>query len=155
MLEGHDYGCKTFKTCTSFNTNGSKLFTSAGDSKVIIWDTHSGAQLAHLYVLNENDWAVISNDGRFDASIGGMNLLYYVIGLETIGLEQLKDRYYEPGLLAKLIGLNKEELPDISSMDNVDLFPKVKAEIKDKKLYIQLKERNGGKAMFTVPLNLP
>jgi hypothetical protein len=32
----------------------------------------------------------------------------------VIELEQLKERYYEPGLLAKIMGFDKDELRNVS-----------------------------------------
>ena len=154
VLDSHTHGCDVFRTSISFSKNGDRVFTSAGDSNVIIWDTHTGKELANLYVLGEKEWAVITQTGLFDASQEGMKYLYYVVGLETIELEQLKARYYEPGLLAKLIGIKNEELPDVSGLDYVELFPNLKkAAIKADQLWIELEERNGGIGQVSVFVN--
>ena len=39
-----------------------------------------------------------------------MHALYWVVGNQSIELRQLKDRYYEPGLLAKILARNKKTL---------------------------------------------
>lgn len=154
VLDSHTHGCEVFRTSISYSKDGDRVFTSAGDSKVIIWDTHTGKELAHLYVLGEKEWAVVTTSGLFDASQEGMKYLYYVVGLETIELEQLKARYYEPGLLAKLIGIKNRELPDVTGLDYVELFPKLKrAEIADDQLWIELEERNGGIGQVSVFVN--
>jgi hypothetical protein len=65
-----------------------------------------------------------------------MALMHYVVAkqcgasaptIEPIELDQLKNRYYEPGLLAKVFGFNKEPLRPVSAFDHVDLYPDVQA----------------------------
>jgi hypothetical protein len=38
----------------------------------------------------------------------GTRWKYWVLGMETFPLKQFRDRYYDPGLLAKHLGLHKE-----------------------------------------------
>ncbi|MFY8000577.1 MAG: caspase family protein, partial [Candidatus Kapaibacteriota bacterium] len=54
-----------------------------------------------------------------------MRYLHFVVGNEPIELEQLKERYYEPGLLSKLMGYNNEPLREIERFEAVKLYPRV------------------------------
>ena len=52
--------------------------------------------------------------------------LHWVVGNEPIALNQLKERYYDPGLLAKYMGFKKEPLRDVAAFKEVKLYPEVK-----------------------------
>ncbi|MCU0426583.1 MAG: caspase family protein [Candidatus Kapabacteria bacterium] len=84
--------------------------------------------MCSLFNFDATNWAVTTPDGRFDGSEGGLRYLHFVVGNEPIELEQLKERYYEPGLLSKLMGFNKEPLRDIERFDSVRLYPRVDIE---------------------------
>jgi hypothetical protein len=57
-------------------------------------ESQSGNELARLFILKDDAWAVIDPEGRFDAANGGdVEGLHWVVGMETIALDQLKDRY--------------------------------------------------------------
>lgn len=91
-------------------------------------------------------WAVTSPSGLFDASPGMMNDLHYVVGMEIIELEQLKSRFYEPGLLQKLLGLNKDPVRETEALQAVPLYPKINTSFSEDEwqLRIQLSPRSGG-----------
>lgn len=112
-----------------------RIFTISPDGKfaigsgklgyVTIFDALTGNERADLYNFDSTNWAVTTPDGRFDGSEGGLKYLHYVVGTEPIELEQLKERYYEPGLLSKLMGFNKEPLREIERFEAVKLYPRV------------------------------
>lgn len=90
---------------------------------------------------------VIDEDGRFDASEGALKLMHYSYGLQVINLEQLKEVYYEPGLLGKILGFNKESLRPIVPLKDVKLYPEIVEQNFDEntgKLNLKLKSRGGG-----------
>jgi hypothetical protein len=110
-----------------------------------LWDVASGRELASLFSLDRSDWAVVDPQGRFDASPGGMHLMHWVVGMEPIDFTQLKERYYEPGLLNKVF--KREPLPDVTALDTVALYPSVQVQppaLGSTKLHIRLKNRGGG-----------
>jgi hypothetical protein len=89
-------------------------------------------------------WAVTTPSGLFDASPEMMENLHYVLDMEVIELSQLKERYYEPGLLGKLMGFSSGELRNVSAFENVEFYPEIKAAIDKNQLKISLTERSGG-----------
>ncbi|MEL6251533.1 MAG: caspase family protein [Bacteroidota bacterium] len=119
------------------------ILSSSEDNLTKIW-TKNGEEVASLLLLNQDDWIVITPNGQFDASQGAMKDMHYVQEGEVIELSQLKERYYEPGLLSKLLGYNDEPIREVKEIKKLDLFPESELEIKDKNLGIKLNPREGG-----------
>ena len=108
----------------------------------------TGKELCSALTFRDGTWAVADPQGRFDASDGGdADGLHWVVGLEPIALTQLKERYYDPGLLAKHFGFNKEPLRDVAAFQDVKLYPGVAVVQPDPKkpqLDVTLTNRGGG-----------
>ena len=103
-----------------------RLLLGNYDGTVSVWSLQKGScrQLGMIYVYTDGSWAVIDNDGRYDGSNGGdVPYLHWVVGTEPIELSQLKERYYDPGLLAKMMGQSAEPLRDVSKLEDVKLYP--------------------------------
>lgn len=94
----------------AFNRTGKFLASASADS-VKLWDMPSGDELASLIALDQDDWGVITPDGRFDGSQNARQLMRFVVGVRlAMDLDQLTTKYYEPGLLPKLLGFDKTPL---------------------------------------------
>ncbi len=148
----------------AFNPDGHKLISGGGDGSLRVWDTVSGNQLAAVYALDATDWAALDPQGRFDASPGGMALMHYIVEEqcgesapfpERVSLDQLKDRYYEPGLTAKAFGFNKEPLRNVSNFDHVNMYPQIRGLNVDPsgKLSLKLMNCGGGIGQVQVFVN--
>ncbi|MGH9971214.1 MAG: caspase family protein [Pyrinomonadaceae bacterium] len=151
-LTGHSLNVNS----VAFSANGKFLISGSDDRNIKVWDTDSGKELASLIALDEKDWAVVTPDGRFDASSDAQKLMYWRVGNEIIGLEQLKERYYEPGLLAKILGFNHEPLRDVSKFENPRLGPDVGYDPLAKgssNLTVSLTNRGGGIGRVQVFVN--
>lgn len=147
------FGHKSGVTSLSLAPQGRFLLTGSRDKTARIWDLHTGVELATLISLGREDWVVTTASGLFDASPGALRQLYYVLGLEVIDLEQLKERYYEPGLLPRLLGLQEGVIRDVDALGVLELYPKVSARIEDRQLFIELEERNGGLGKLSLFIN--
>lgn len=127
-----------------FSPDGKYLLHLNLDNTIHFYDAQNTNLLATMAILNEKDWVITTPSGLFDASAGAMELMYFISGDEVIELEQLKERYYEPGLMAKLMGFSSGDLRDVQQFKDLQLYPLVEASINQNRLDIQLVKRNGG-----------
>jgi len=69
--------------------------------------------------------AIVTPDGRFDASDETQKSMHYVYGLEIIDLEKLEEMFYEPGLHQRLLGSDKDPLRSIMQLKDIRLYPEI------------------------------
>ncbi|PHN07831.1 WD40 domain-containing protein [Flavilitoribacter nigricans] len=144
-------------TGLAFSSDSKMMASGSTDGTVKLWDLTTRQEIATLLNIDEADWVVMSPNGLFDASQQAMNLLYYIIEdkgkQEVIELEQLKSRYYEPGLLQKLLAYSDERIRPVENLEAVKLYPKVQSRINQGVLQIELEERNGGIGKVSIFIN--
>jgi WD40 repeat protein len=133
--------------------NQNKRFVTHINSKLTLNDLNTGKELISWVAIDSSDWAVIHPSGLFDASAGAMKKMYYVQNGEIIELNQLKDRYYEPGLWEKVMGSNTEPLRDVKDFEEIKLPPAINLGISDGVLNINLEDRGGGIGKYMVLIN--
>lgn len=103
-------------------TSDQKFMVKGGSGgRVSLYELSTGKLLAWLIALTEIDWAVITPTGLFDASPGARKQMHYVIGLEAVTLNQMKEMYYVPDLLRKIV--EGKTLPPVELFSAGDLFP--------------------------------
>jgi hypothetical protein len=91
----------------AFPRGQNTLLSLGGDRSVRLWTAgeHQKWEICALYLLEDGGWAVVDPEGRYDASHDGVVAgLHGVIHNQPIALRQLRDRCYEPGLLARCLG---------------------------------------------------
>jgi WD40 repeat protein len=152
-LKGHTGGAYTLALLPGRNL----LLSGGWDGPIRLWDLETGKELLRLVAFIDGSWAVVDSEGRYDASNGGdVEGLHWVIGKEPISLDQLKDRYYEPGLLAKILGFNKEPLREVKAFTTPKLHPSFELDpptAERQALTIRLKNRGGGIGRVVVNIN--
>ena len=82
-----------------------------------LWSIQEQARIARLISMRRG-WAVVDRRGRFDGSRNGVDTLVWAAKEQTLPVDAFSERYFEPGLLAKLddaapLYLN-EDVRDIS-----------------------------------------
>ncbi|MCX8211130.1 MAG: caspase family protein, partial [Lewinella sp.] len=156
-LSGHQEGVLGI----TFFQDGKKLVSSANDGTILIWDLETRAVLATLMLLNDHDWVVAGPNNRFDASPGALPYLYFVVPTagdesEIIGLDQMKGRYFEPGLLQKLLGFSDQPLRSVRGLETVRLYPKLrvdKSSAESEALTVTVEARSGGVGRVSMAIN--
>lgn len=148
-------GHKATVSTVDFSPLGGYILTGSHDCHLKIWDSTSGKEIASLVQIGTNDWVVNTPTGLFDASPGAMNLMHYVVGQEVIELNQLKERYWQPGLLKALLQFSQNEVRDVEAFDEVPLYPDVLSMEINKKdaLVLKIRPRNGGVGRISLRIN--
>ena len=155
----------------AFANKGQFLYSASGDGVLSNIDYGDGSiklrefkdgvlaspELGTLYSFSDGTWAVIEPGGRYDGSYAGdVDWLHWNIHNEPVALNQLKEGYYEPQLLAKLLGINKETKREVAALENVRLFPHAEIktlDAKKKKLTLELTDQGGGIGRVQVFVN--
>lgn len=107
---------------TGILTGGKYLVSTGSDDKTLLWDIQAGQQIAELYAFN-NEWLIVTPDGRFDGTTAAINKLYFTKGTEVLPLQNLYERYYTPRLLNRLLA--GEQLDEVINVDDLKPGPKV------------------------------
>jgi WD40 repeat protein/uncharacterized caspase-like protein len=141
----------------AFSADGRFVFTGSEDCTTRVWDRGTGHELCQVISFLDGSWAVVDPQARFDATRGGaIPGLHWVIKGEPVALDQLKERYYEPGLLAKRLGLNKEPLRNVVAFQDVKFYPSIAIDSKDARkprFAVTLTNRGGGIGRVVVLVN--
>ncbi|MCW5942318.1 MAG: caspase family protein [Fimbriimonadaceae bacterium] len=95
-----------------------------------VWNSDTGARLARLVYMKDGSWLAFDDAGRYDAPdpsavTGAYFVLEWEGGLEAVSMPQLKGLFYEPGLFAKALGLDKEPMRDVPSLESLRLYPEL------------------------------
>ncbi len=130
----------------AFSPDGHFILTSGHTGITNVYDARNGRFLCSFVAFGDGSWAVSDSEGRYDSSNpDGGSGLHWVAGSEVIELGQLKQRFYTPGLLARI--LHQESLPDVKGIQTVRLFPEVQyrpVAAGSAKLQVRLINRGGG-----------
>lgn len=137
----------------NFSPERKFLVSASEDETTRLWAIESKKELACMISLDDTDWVVTTPKGLFDASPGAMEHMDYEVGFEAVELEQLKERYYEPGVLEEVFGMLETEFHDVPALKNIALYPELEAKLLKDELKINLKPRSGGIGKLSVFVN--
>ncbi|MBC7746061.1 MAG: caspase family protein [Flavobacterium sp.] len=116
----------------SLTKNGKYLFTNSNEYFIKLWDVKEHTLLATLYPNPKtSDWAVITPDGRFEASAKAQEDMYFVKGLSYFPLSVLYEKLYTPKLLSRLLNGEKLDKVDID-INTIKTAPIVKIQYAEK-----------------------
>ncbi len=141
----------------AFAPDGRFLLSASADQTTRLWHTGDGQEICKLINFSDGGWAVVDGVGRFDASNGGdVAGLHWVVGMEPISLGQLREGYFDPGLLAKKMGYNDQQLLEVEAFKRSKLHPEMiirKRSVDDPQLHITLINRGGGIGKTSIRIN--
>lgn len=140
-----------------YSPDGKRILTLDATNGITIWETEpgpggKGQALGQFLRMRGSRWLVMDAEGRYDApDPSEVSAASYVIawegGLQPVEVSQLKQQFYEPGLLAKLMGADPEPRRPVPDLRGLRLYPEVslKPTVRDPlKVDIGLTERDGG-----------
>ena len=78
------------------------MFSGHLDGYIRMTELGSGQELCRFLSLGE-DWIVVSPEGYFDGTAGGIEKIRWSVGLRSYPLSAFSERHYAPGLLARLL----------------------------------------------------
>ena len=127
----------------AFRPDNRYLVSTDIEGSIHWWDLTTHEVIAKI-LFYDKDWVAVNRDNLFDGSAGGLAKLFFIKGLQTIDLNQLKARYYEPGLWRKII--RGEKLRSVLGFNKMELPPEIRVGQVDKKgnLPIEVINRGGG-----------
>jgi WD40 repeat protein len=89
----------------ALSSDGKRILSGSQDGSTRLWDAQTGKELCALISLDgSKEWLVITPEGLFDGSPNGTRFLSYRVSgtLEMVPLDRYQQKYWTPGLLAKL-----------------------------------------------------
>lgn len=143
----------------AFSANGKTIVSASTDNTLKFWRVSDGALLATLTSFSDGRWVATDSEGRFDTSgDGDTSHLHWVFDDTLIEQSQLKDRYYDSGLLTKIMGYSKEPLRILPKFEDIRLYHWPAVAVSDDAadplhLNIQLTDRGDGYGRVQVMLN--
>lgn len=106
LFKGHTGSIKS----ASFSPDAKFLITTSEDNTIKKWNAVTGQFLYTFFAVDSTDYLAIDEYGRYDGSENARKKLYYACGSELVDLEQFKNLSWEPGLISKIKGFNKEPI---------------------------------------------
>ena len=121
-------------------------------SEVFISNLATGELLLTLTMTSARNILIQHPSGLFDLDKEDANL-YFVQGVDAVEFNQLKERYYEPGLWKKVV--TGKELRSVKGLKSIDLPPQIEVSPMDKKGYLPIKliNRGGGIGKVSILIN--
>jgi WD40 repeat protein len=101
----------------AYDSTRDLVVTASVDGTSRIWEASTGNLECTLIAFHDGTWGVVDASGRYDSSgLGEIEGLHWIVDNVPVELWQLKERYYEPGLLRKI--LDDQPLRDVPSLDD-------------------------------------
>jgi polyferredoxin len=103
--------------------DSTKIISADNSGVVKFWGINSGKELVSLYPVSDSEYVAVTPAGLFDGSEKALQNIHFTVGTEVIPLQQIKDRYYEPELLKKILA--GEGVRDVEQVNFDKMYPSV------------------------------
>ena len=107
------------------DTAHQRLLTGGTDGMIRIWGLSDGADMARM-ISTLKGWAVLDQQGRFDGSQQGVDDVSWVAAA-NLPIDNFSEKYYEPGLLAKVFAERPVYVADAAAPLSAGVFPTPKS----------------------------
>jgi WD40 repeat protein len=95
----------------ALDPTGRFIVSGSRDGTTKIWNVKTGK---HVTLLNaEDDWLIFTEEGYFDSSLNGSDLIAMVEGLDAFGVDQFAIKYNRPDIILKYIGLGSDSIVNL------------------------------------------
>lgn len=97
-LLGHNGGINSVQ----FSGDGKRIVSASEDGTVMLWDTQSGQRLGTLIPMDDGrDWIIVTPDGLFHGSDGGMQAVSWKIAGQVFPLALYERPFHLPAEVAR------------------------------------------------------
>ena len=93
-----------------FSSDDEYVLTRSADNSLKRWNVKTGELLYTFIAIDSADYLLVDQYDRYDGTPAARKLLYFTCGTEIIQLDQFKDLSWEPGLISKIMGVNKDPI---------------------------------------------
>ncbi len=130
-----------------FSADDKYILTSSADNSLKRWNAQTGELLYTFIAIDSSDYLLVDQYDRYDGTPAARKLLYFTCGTEIIQLDQFKDLSWEPGLISKIMGVNKDPITakKLSEINICNVTPLVVYNGFNNNIYqYSITQRNGG-----------
>jgi WD40 repeat protein len=130
-----------------YSVDDKYILTSSIDNSLKRWNAQTGELLYTFMAIDSADYLLVDQYDRYDGTPAARKLLYFTCGTEIIQLDQFKDLSWEPGLIGKIMGVNKDPITakKLSEINICNVTPLVIYEgIVDDYYQYKITQRSGG-----------
>ena len=103
VLKGHRH----FVTSVAFTQDERHLISASGDGTMRVWNLENGASYAML--SEKDEWVIYTDDGYFDASRRGSDLIALVRGERAYTIDQVANVFNRPDLIYERVGIGDSQ----------------------------------------------
>ncbi|MEM6930469.1 MAG: caspase family protein, partial [Myxococcota bacterium] len=135
---------------------GTPFVASAGMDGTVRFFAKGRPQAIATLVSAEQDWVVTDPDGRYDAAADAAEeLAVWVVDGAPYALSQLRDEFFDPGLLAKALGTTKAPMRRVPRLAMVTPPPRAQVTGPDPtgRATVAFEDRGGGIGTVFATLN--
>lgn len=138
-ISGSLYASSLFRS-----DNEKFLLSLVEENAVSLWDMQRWMPLHKILAVDSADYLVFDDDYRYDGTAAARKELYFTCNLETIGIDQLKERLWVPDLAGRVMQGEAIAAQKLSELDICSLIPKIENNETDKAYSFLITPRKGG-----------
>lgn len=139
-LDGH----KSLVNSAQFSPDNKKIVTTSNDNTAKVWDAATGKCLYTFFAIDSTDYLVVDNASHYDGSEIARKLLHFTCCDEVIGLDQVKDQLWIPGLTGRINMGDSIDAVNLDSLNICGLTPLVQDISLGDEYHFKILPRRGG-----------
>ncbi|MBN1409577.1 MAG: caspase family protein [Spirochaetales bacterium] len=93
-----------------FSPDGKRVLAGNNDGTCFIWNVKTGSWVSFVSSKDSNEWVVYTDDGYWDSSRNGGNLVAMVSGMNVWNIDQFAVRNNRPDIILERLGIDNPGL---------------------------------------------